>query len=265
MKAPSLLFVAVVSTGVASPLICGVDPARMQAVLIPIVADSGRPGAYGTYWRTELSLINNAPVDVLAFTLDPVLCRLPECAPPLVSSGAARTIPLDAATSLPARMLYIERAWADQIHFQLRVQDMSRQSETWGTSVPVVREDEWLTDEFSFTRVPVRDDFRVALRLYAPRRQHAEVLVTIESELGGTDLPLAELPVRLRYFDDPGTEDFPQVPAYAEILNLDSLFEPREGDRLRVTIRPLTPDLRYWATISVTHNATQHVTVLSPE
>lgn len=51
----------------------------------------------------------------------------------------------------------------------------------------------------------------------------------------------------------------------AEILNLGSLFEPREGDRLRVTIRPLTPDLRYWATISVTHNATQHVTVLSPE
>src|SRR5438105_3909947 len=52
------------------------------------------------------------------------------------------------------------------ISLSLRVQDVSREARTWGTTVPVVRERDAFTGRLQLLDVPVDDRFRVALRVY---------------------------------------------------------------------------------------------------
>ena len=56
----------------------------------------------------------------------------------------------------------IEAEPSDSLAFHLRVQDTSRQAETWGTEVPIVRERELRTGTFALTNVPLTDGFHAS-------------------------------------------------------------------------------------------------------
>lgn len=69
-------------------------------------------------------------------------------------------IPILIQSEQPGAYLFIERGRLSDVETTLRVQDASRQSLTWGTEIPVVRERDVLTRAFSFLDVPTDARFR---------------------------------------------------------------------------------------------------------
>lgn len=170
--------------------------------------------------------------------------------------------------------IYVNRPRAHELAVQLRVRDLSRQAESWGTEVPVVRDREMLTATAHLLDIPVRSDFRSHLRVYGASspsglgdvrvRFYAnndmtpleERILTLVQAGIGTDLPPSSLPA---------DHERPAVLAYAELADLAKLLTPGFGDSFRLEITPLTPGLKYWAMVSVTNNVTQHVTLITPQ
>jgi len=146
--------------------------------------------------------------------------------------------------------------------FESRIQDISRQAQTWGTEIRVVREREFTTQPVLLVNVPMDGRFRLMLRVYdIDGRADAVVRVEVfpfgSSPVGQVDLALA-----------PPSGRHPRYkPSYVQYEDLRGLIPPgfNPGAVVGVRITPLTPGLRIWAFISVTNNETQHVTTVTPQ
>ncbi|MDP9360066.1 MAG: hypothetical protein M3P29_01305 [Acidobacteriota bacterium] len=63
--------------------------------------------------------------------------------------------------------LFVDERYADSVQITLRAQDVSRQSQTWGTLIPVVREQHFSNRPFSLPDIPIDSRFRQSIRVYA--------------------------------------------------------------------------------------------------
>jgi hypothetical protein len=248
-----------------------------ERVLLPIALDSHDeiPGAHGSLWRAELVArnIGEQPVWVERIWYD--CSGLPCGRGWVVLPGETMIVsPRGRDTSIltvGGGGDYSETPTkAEDLVFSLRVRDVSRQAETWGTEVPVVRERDLFARDLFLPNVPVTDGFRNMLRIYHMQSGDAEVLVRIYRIVGlrhpafsyqlQPDVLLGEHLIRLVG----GPEGF-DVPGYAEIADLGMIAPLGDAERIVIEIQPVTPDLRYWAFVSVTNNATQHVTTVTPD
>lgn len=179
---------------------------------------------------------------------------------------------MELLTSAPGGFLYVERGRERDVTISLRAQDVSRQAQTWGTHIPVVPESAAFTGEqvLSLVDVPVGVEFRSLLRVYdfdpgEPRRVHLrfyELRSSNTSSNGAAaDVLLGELLLTVR--TDPGLDPL-HGPGYGELL-LTGLPNLVGRDRIRVEVEAEQPTVRFWGFVSATNNATQHVTVISPE
>jgi hypothetical protein len=193
-----------------------------------------------------------------------------------------------AADPNAGEFLYIGAPGAGKVTFSLRVQDISRQSQTWGPAIPVVREKDAFTSTLQLLDVPVEAHFRSALRIYdfdtgvpdAPRQVRVRIfdmcgIGPIDRDCSSTalvDTTLALVPTSLRVVSDR------QYPATAMVGNLVGAFPQLASvpptilafgqsrpAAVRVRIDPITPGLRFWAFVSATNNETQHVTVIASQ
>ena len=142
----------------------------------------------------------------------------------------------------------------------LRVQDVSRQSETWGTEIPVVRESDALTGATDLMDIPLGPEFRSLLRIYdfAPGVHAVRMRMfrlPDEMEPADADPLIAEWELTLGHGGDP------RFPGYAQLMLPTTVV----GERVRAEIAPLAEGMRFWAFVSVTNNATQHITVITPQ
>ena len=233
-------------------------------ILFPVYTRHPLSGAQGSSWVTETRLLNRNQIslirgiDVLYVDTD---------LPPDKLIASKLTMPRDDVDSPPTALAWIRNEFAPFVSAELRVRDTSRQSETWGTEVPVVFGGSF---EMNLLNVPVRDGFRSLLRIYSAvyggccgvtvKFRDAEgVVVTSRSlqlqhpvgSIGG----LAPPPYRRE-----GSRELPLQPAYAEI-DLLSIVELQGRDPLWIEVAPSMPA---WAMVSVTNNATQHVTMITP-
>jgi hypothetical protein len=156
----------------------------------------------------------------------------------------------------------VEQGRANDVSFTLRTRDVSRQHQTWGTTIPVVRQHELFARTFTLLDIPAEAQFRSTLRIYdvdaaTPPSVRVRVYgfylsgtATVEDTLLAAMTPAFAMPPSSAF------------PASAEIP-LD--FPTPVGQRLRVEIEPLDGRQEYWGLVSVTHNETQHVTVITPE
>jgi hypothetical protein len=151
----------------------------------------------------------------------------------------------------------------------LRVQDISRQSQTWGTTVPVVHEDDAYRTTMTLLDIPVSDRFRSMLRVYdfdpdATRKVLIRIYATNASakqpELTPPDRLLTEFPVTLALLN-PELQSL--HPAYAQV-SLSDIPEVRTAETVRIEVVPQSPAMRFWGFVSVTNNETQHVTNIGP-
>ncbi len=267
---------------VVASLLCGPAAIADEAVsyerlLLPVVITGQLPGAFGSQWTTRVSILNNTgqdTVDIQGYASYPHGCPI-LCGHDFTRANVTFYPSLVPGAVTQGAILRIDRRYSDNVEVHLRVQDVSRQSQTWGTEVPVVREKGLYQSTLNLLDVPIGAAFRQTLRIYdvdarpgaAVRVRFYRVNPATETTTDVFNPPsidplLAERTVQLT------TEQRSETPlfdlGYAEISNVGILPELQNVDRIRIEVTSLTTGLRFWSFVSVTNNDTQHVTVISP-
>lgn len=234
-----------------------------ERILLPVIA-SDTPGAYGSIWSSSLTVHNGA--DTAAQFEYPFGCTIGTCIFPVdiaphETSDVFLLARQPAAT--PGLLVEVSLPESPSFAFNLRTQDLSRQSLTWGTEIPAVRESEALTGVTHLLNIPTDGRFRILLRVYEfdSRPQsivHVRVLpMTSNVAIADRDLALAL----------PDVEIFNRrvYPGYASLQGIVEIPGVAGQQAIRLEISPVTEGLRYWAFVSVTNNETQHVTTITPQ
>jgi hypothetical protein len=219
------------------------------------------PGAHGSEWRMELwfhnasshgfnSLQGGCTVFCHELNYPPGYLGLYTSIGSIGGAAALLTIP---ASNEP------------EIHLSARLLETTRLAQPTGVDLPVVREGEFRKRETTLLAVPVGSTIRSALRVYDPRlrrgsRVHAEFLSPAGEVIAAAWLAPGDHPSLA--LQDP---QFPRTAGYDAILDLTGQFPLLQSLPLfHVRLTGETPDLEYWAMVSVTENETQHVMLITP-
>jgi len=252
------------------------DPSKFEPVLVPVF--SAGSGAFGSQWVSSMHLLNSGKtaVDLAKPVLSSSLFGDDTC---FITTATLR--PKQPATLCKTVMdpsgviLYVPRTTAEDdknLNFHLRVRDTSRSDQNAGTEVPVVRERNLRGEEpFWLLGVDTDDGYRVALRFYdilgvdgLPLTMRA---YGREGLLLETSITLSQ-PIRTLAVDP-----FPLHPAYEIVPDLTALFPQLKGHGpLDIEIRydpppgaPPYPHKHLYAFASITNNATQVFTIVTPQ
>ena len=258
------------------------DPRARYRVLLPHYATQPLEGAFGSRWRTTLSMYNPTSVEVFidwcSFSTAPGFGVCTAIGDPRARLDARETQtdvlpdfdPGPAPNDAAPRLLYLRTnpahalASAAQVEFALRAFDTSRSATNAGTEIPVVRQEQFRKTPIHLLNVPVDPAFRLTLRLYELHLKIAGFTIRIRDQatgalLGERDVVLA-FPLESHWismFEPPN----------AQIGDLTS-FVPTGTtlpSRLRIEIVPRSEGSEFWAFVSITNNDTQHLTLVTPQ
>jgi hypothetical protein len=222
------------------------DPAIFEPILFPVSFQG--PGALGSQWVTENFISWSAG----AFFRDPLPC----CASFIAGTWAQL---LNNANPW-GNVLYAIRGTADSLDAASRIRDTTRQAETAGTEVPVVRERDF-RGRLSFINVPVNSRYRVMLRLWAigddPHFNAALPVSLISTPVPFLPVPLTKIPATAMWF---GSIDVTSLLTRAPSSPYTLQVYPTG---YRADAVPLAFP-RIWGMLSITNNDTQQVTIISP-
>lgn len=227
-----------------------------ERVLLPLIPQE-TPGANGSLWVADTKAINAGP--------DPVVIEAPFIKPAGISPSLPTPHTPPGGLAPPfwiSRMFdgtdgvfaYVPRFASADVAFGSRVSDVSRQSQTWGTEIPIVRERDFRANAVLLD-LPGDPRFRITLRAYefgyAPDQLRIRVFELFSNTLLFEDLRLTSgiLPII--------PIDIPSYPAYLQMP-----IDVHGPERLRIEVRSEFGS-KVWAMASVTNNETQHVTVIS--
>lgn len=232
-----------------------------EPILVPVYIDNAAPGANGSLWRTNLWIQNGGTGEV---SIIPWPCAQPPgvCITTLEPGQSIHNLPsIYASFPVPGRIVYLDRATADDAVMNLRVVDDSGIAVDAGTEVPLVRERNLLTSPTTLLNVPLLNT-RLLLRIYD--LYTSDTAFDVKVSLPGGTVPLAETTLTAVALD---SGDFHVTPSYVEYpiaVNLGPVLLAKDAS-VRVQITPMTPGSRYWAFVSATNNTTNHVTLVTPQ
>ncbi len=234
--------------------------------LVPLTRDLA--GANGSQWVTQWTMVN--PYEI------PVIIPGTNCPPnvsPCVTPWSIAPRQMQAMYPLPrtspgeGAFVYLPLSLSE-VGGELRVRDISRSAEGWGTELPVVSYEDfhetiWLLD------VPTDPRFRSTLRIYGPTEAQAQVRLKIYPRSGRT--PIVEQLVDLRGLDVIEPTPFPTQPSYAQLDPITEAVRASGEPRVRIQVSYEMPPftnppvtLPIWAFVSLTNNVTQQVTAITP-
>lgn len=241
---------------------------QYERILLPVFVTEPVAGAYGSVWTSHLWIRNvgNQPVYIT-----PVASCWAACIatpPPYLVVEPNKTVqprPFR-RPGVPGWFLYVEKS--EGLQFALRAQDISRQSQTWGTEVPVVREADLFSTTINLFPIPITTDFRSHVRVYDfhPETPNSVIVRVYEFK---PDTPWPVVSGRLlaernyTFYVSPrhsGGRD--EHPGYVELADLAEFAA--ETELVRVEITPVESDLRFWSFAAITNNETQHLTLVTP-
>jgi hypothetical protein len=235
------------------------DP-YFEIILFPI-ARQPFAGEYGASWKNTNLAFNDSDEYV---SIDST-CQVDPC--PFIgirphSAGEPVGFIHAPYDSTDGGLLHLNRTLSGQVHFDSRIEDLSRASLTAGTEIPVIREADLLTGVAELLDVPLDPRFRQTLRIYEPIfGGGSQVAVSFYDMETGILLARQELT-----FPFPPESDLqPDDLGYLQISDFHGRFPSLAlTRRLRIEVVPLTEGLRYWTFVSITNNETQHVTLVTP-
>jgi hypothetical protein len=254
-------------------LLAQVPGIEYEKLLLPVVIYQPQPGGHGAIWVTDLRITNTTDHEVSAFWhsegnggVEP-----PGANPPLPSNTTVAPFTFADRPGQRGTFFFVDRAFVDRVQVSLRVKDLSRQSQTWGTAIPIAREDDFTDDLVSMNDVRSDDTSRAIVRVYSLDGTKATAVrlsiygikaslgadVIPDAFLGSRDFTLSESSENSVYKPSP-------FPGFVEISALDTIAEGQGYDRFRVDVQPITEGARIWAFASITNNETQHVTIVAP-
>lgn len=238
----------------------------IERFLVPVYLAGPTPGASGTQWVSELRILNSGASNAFIENfgvMNQTGMFFPETLPPGVEIAGRRLNNAGSANN-PGALLLVRSEYARQLAFQSRVRDTSRDSEGWGTWLPVIHETQASSHAIHLLDVPVDGRYRLMLRVYsfdqvAGRTVRVRILGARSDAMFPTeeDPLLAEFPLPLN------TGGATLQPAYAQYADFALLPTLPGYDRVRVAIEPQA-DFAIWAMISITNNMTQEVTMVMP-
>lgn len=232
--------------------------------LLPIAIAESVRGAFGSEFITELTIFNASASTVFVEGVEYPNCQFVGCGLPTLGAGNTLYTRPGSYQNGVGILRFAPASAADSIIVQLRVHDVSRRLSTWGTEIPVIRERDTFKGPIHLLDVPADGNFRTMLRIYdlAPSESHSVNVKISDVTAAGREDPYAtgqlihertiSLPTQRNQF------------GYA-MLAIDPVIGLRPGRRLRVSIVPNISDMKLWAFVSVTHNETQHITVITPQ
>jgi hypothetical protein len=235
-------------------------------VLVPLKPNSAVLGAFGTEWETDLAVANTSENPVL---VTGVGCGdFDPCVPtPLPPHASAFLTSIGGCDEVRGLFVQVEHGRLSDVSFTLRTRELTRQMETWGTSVPVVPTDRAFNQRFGLTDIPTDSQFRSILRIFSmdPGSAPATVVRFFKMPPLGTtaqtaDPLLVEKTLALTVPTTGGATS--ACPGFTE-LPLSNIPELMGQSRIRIEVEPVSGS-NYWAMASVTHNDTQQVTVITP-
>lgn len=241
------------------------DAASWRRILLPL-AFGETPGAFGSLWKTETTAVIDGSAEI---ELHPKRF----CSPRLPCFSIPLRRPFDFAKAvetrherIPAQFVYVRAADEPKLALNLRVRDLTRTAETWGTEVPVVREHEWRTSSIVLAPLPVDPLFRLTLRVYefdsiTGNRVAVRIYADDETEPRATLIKTFQVAQ--------GTLTTALLPVAPGYIQFDPLAEAgdalADAETVWIRVEPLSPALRFWAFASVTNNPTGHVTTVTPQ
>ncbi|HUP63858.1 MAG TPA: hypothetical protein VM557_01070 [Thermoanaerobaculia bacterium] len=235
---------------------------RNERILVPVAFQGEVAGAHGSIWRMELTGYNDAGVHVKV-ALHGTCAIL--CPPPPAGGKSSFTLGMPSPGfgfgDADGIFYYVERPHNREVHFSLRTRDLSRQASTWGTEIPVVREHDIPEGPVHLVDVPLLDGFRLTLRIYdlGPElNRTSEVVVRAFDRATDQLLFQSAVPISMRGFPSTG------LPTQVRLDDFGAQFGGFRG-RARIEVHPAGNATRIWAFISITHNETQHVTLVTPQ
>src|SRR5712691_7344858 len=110
-----------------------------EKILIPISLQGTVPGANGSLWSSSLLGRNNSSAPLMLGSVN-VDCAGLLCVNEfeMIAGNTYRMAP-SGASDRPTAVISVPGGRSIDLTFTLRVQDLSRQSQTWGTEIPIVR------------------------------------------------------------------------------------------------------------------------------
>jgi hypothetical protein len=245
--------------------VCLAQTPAVQRLLVPIYLPGPLPGAYGASWVSELTILNTgesiAHIDNFGPT-SPVQPSLPEPIPPGVAIPGDGIRELQ-GNGIPAAVLIISSEFQDQFAFQLRVRDVSRAADRWGTWLPVVSQSAFAAGQMHLLNVPLDARYRLMLRVYSlDANDGQEVRLRVFGMQDDVQPPytiqpdefISETMLRLQS----GTAS---QPAYAELANVAT--PDGVHSHVRFVVEPVG-SFHIWALVSITNNTTQEVAIVVP-
>lgn len=247
------------------------DEPVFKRFLVPIHIGS-TPGAHGSVWKSE-TWIHYSGLETTEMMPRPFcfagLCPLGGDLKPGLPA-----VPFHHFSSFydpfpeHAFLVHIETQHAAHVAFASRVRDISRMSDSAGTEVPVVREEDMRASPLYLLNIPVDAKFRSMLRLYAlPDLDEIEVDVRYlrryqEREEFAVVLVRQD---RIRLRIPAPIAGFRLHPAMAEVGDLQNLPEIAALNAFWIDVVPVSPGARIWAFASITNNDTQQFTLVTPQ
>lgn len=231
------------------------DSSAFERILFPVLFDA--PGAGGSLWRSEAAVSNPNPYYVENFnTIESIVCITYPCGERLNPGAYIR---INGGGYPHGIALLVPRVEADDLDFSLRVRDVSREAEGFGTEVPVVREKDFAIDEeIALLEVPLDPRYRVKVRVYAYDPPETIESPSIRVVDPVTNSVKATHSLTLSSCGDELT--CAATPAYAEL----DLAPGAAGERVTLYVH-MPPGAPSWAFATVTNNTTQQVTVVTPQ
>ena len=230
-------------------------------------------GANGSLWRTDLAIHNAAEEDVRVLANDCDLpFRTPVCSHELIPVRPFETLALQLAQGLAqfeGTFVYVPEARDGEVDLAMRVRDVSRDAEGFGTEVPVVPEEDFRIS-IRLLDVPTDPRFRTLLRLYGDSEAGRDVTVTV-TPMSGNQV-LSQRIVRLERGEGLWDHQFiPFVSAYTRLDPLTDAVRASGHARVRIHIDSMVVPradppliLPVWGFVSITNNVTQQVTTVTP-
>lgn len=265
------IVLALVALSLPALLIAQAPPGA-ERILVPIFTREPLPGAFGSQWSTDLWVTNDGDTPIGAGGFESV-CIFPVCEldPRLPPRTTIRVRLYERPDGRQGTFIVADGPQADRLSFNLRFRDLSRQSATWGTEVPVVREGEFRAARFSLMDVPLTEGFRSVLRIYELNDTGRSALVrvrvySIDPSKYLTNSPVDQLIKETVYplqFLSPGNAS--AFPGYLAVDLSGSVAPVASDQRVRLEIEPATEGLRLWGFVTVVHNESQHATVVTPQ
>jgi hypothetical protein len=237
---------------------------QYDRILIPIGAYN-LAGAYGSLWQTELTGFNTGETFVPVKVSLNEVCGLPEGCPD-IPAQPNQVFSLFVGTS-QGGFLLVGREHSDDVRFNLRIFDSTRESESFGTILPVARERDFSTKPLNLLNVVVSSNSRTLLRVYGFDNVPDVVTVKVRrtSFFPGLVGKTVSVQVPLQQHPDPGGSAFPSFGSIDVGAALPAeLLTPGVGPpRFLVEVQP--NEQKLWALITVTNNASQYVTAITPQ